>query len=88
VYRRARKIRKLSIDRAEINTGAHLSTKDDLIDEIGKLLQNDSELTGSDWRQMVWVFHVRSGSSNCNGFIYQKDGEAVPRQIRDGLATR
>src|SRR5258708_38149274 len=52
--------------------------KDDLVQEIGSLLFNDSEISDREWSHLMIVAQLREFSTKVNGFAYHEDGEAVP----------
>jgi hypothetical protein len=52
--------------------------KDDLVQEIGTLLLNDSEISSGEWSYLVIVAQVQDLSTKVNGFTYHEGGEAVP----------
>jgi hypothetical protein len=52
--------------------------KDELVQEIGVLLLNDSKISRWDWSHLVIVAQLREFSAKVNGFAYREDGEAIP----------
>jgi len=52
--------------------------KDDLVQEIGTMLVQDSKISSREWQHLVMVAQLMELSAKVNGFAYQGSGDAVP----------
>jgi hypothetical protein len=62
--------------------------KDELVQEIGTLLLNDSEISSGQWSHLVIVAQVQNLSTKVNGFTYREDGKAVPAAPRNSVVPK
>jgi hypothetical protein len=52
--------------------------KDELVQEIGRMLVQDPRISALPWRQVAIVAQITDDSTQVNGFVYDETGKETP----------
>jgi hypothetical protein len=61
---------------------------DDLVQELGAILMEDSDLSASQWEHLVIVAHFSPLTIDVGGFAYLANGKAIPTSPSGVAATK